>query len=97
MTARGELLRALWSEAEVLSNYNEALIFAEKYAAKEPKKEEVQKLLSVIPPHMAVAFGLPGPEKFKHQKPANWKSYCGVAFSLAWQIFKAYVDLSVDE
>ena len=96
LSARAELLRGLWSDRDVLSNYNQALSFVEKYATKEPKKEEAQRLVGLVPSHIAVAFGLPGTEKFKHQKPSNWKSYCSVAFSLAWQIFKAHVDLSVD-
>jgi hypothetical protein len=93
---RAELLRGLWQEDEVVSNYNKALTFAEKYAVKEPKKEQALGLVTLIPLEMAAAFGLPGPEKFERQKPANWKNYCSVSFTLAWHIFKAYVDLSAD-
>lgn len=93
---RAELLRGLWQEDEVVSNYNKALTFAEKYAVKEPKKEQALGLVTLIPLEMAAAFGLPGPEKFERQKPANWKHYCSVSFTLAWHIFKACVDLSAD-
>ena len=50
---------------------------------------------SLVPPEVSVAFGLPAAEKFKNQKPANWKSYCSIAYTLAWQIFKAHVDFSL--
>lgn len=71
--ARAALLRALWSREEVLANYNTALNFAEKRKNKEPKKEEAKQLVALIPPHIATAFGLPALDKFKNQKPANWK------------------------
>ena len=81
VAARAALLRDLWSDSEVLSKYDQALTWAEKFAQKEPKKEDALLLLSLVPPEVSVAFGLPA-AKFKNQKPANWKSYCSIAIHL---------------
>ena len=91
---RAVLLRGLWDADAAIANYNKALTFAEEFAMKEPKKEKALDLVSLIPATVAAAFGLPPPEKFERQKPANWKNYCSVAFTLAWHIFKSHADLS---
>ena len=91
---RAVLLRALWDAGAAVANYNKALTFAQTFATKEPKKEKALDLASLIPATAAAAFGLPPPEKFERQKPANWKNYCSVAFTLAWHIFKSHADLS---
>eukprot|EP00439_Symbiodinium_sp_Y106_P007878 s8272_g1.t1 len=101
---RAVLLRALWDADAAIANYNKALTFAQTFATKEPKKDKALDLepkkdkaldlVSLIPATAAAAFGLPPPEKFERQKPANWKHYCSVAFTLAWHIFKSHADLS---
>lgn len=93
--ARAALLRALWPNEQVLANYNTALNFAEKHKTKEPKKDDAKQLVALIPAHVAVAFGLPALEKFKNQKPANWKQYCSIAFTLSWHIFRCHVEESM--
>ena len=95
--ARNKLLKQGWALEAVVENYNFALEFGTKHAKKEPKKEEILKLLQQIPSPLREAWGLPGEQKFQKQKPAGWKTYCSVAYTLAWQIFKAHVDESVDE
>jgi len=95
--ARGMLLKQGWALEAAVENYNLALDFGTKYAKKEPKKEEILQLLQQIPSPLREAWGLPEDTKFQKQKPAGWKTYCSMAYTLAWQIFKAHVDESVDE
>lgn len=95
--ARSKRLKQGWELEAVLENYNFALDFGTKYAKKEPKKEEILKFLAQFPSPLREAWGLPEEKKFQKQKPAGWKTYCSVAYTLAWQIFKAHVDESVDE
>ena len=40
----------------MVANYNQALTFAEKYATKEPKKEQALGLVSLIPLEMAATM-----------------------------------------
>jgi hypothetical protein len=91
------LLKQGWALEAAVENYNLALDFGTKYAKKEPKKEEILQLLQQIPSPLREAWGLPEDTKFQKQKPAGWKTYCSMAYTLAWQIFKAHVDESVDE
>lgn len=95
--ARSKLLKQGWTLEAVVENYNFALDFGTTYAKKEPKKEVILQLLQQIPSPLREAWGLPEEKKFQKQKPANWKTYCSVAYTLCWQIFKAHVDESVDE
>ncbi|CAE7245390.1 unnamed protein product [Symbiodinium sp. CCMP2592] len=92
--SRAVLLKGLWDADAAVANYNKALTFAEAFDTKEPKKDKALDLVNLIPTTVAAAFGLPPSEKFERQKPANWKSYCSVAFTLSWHIFKSHADLS---
>ena len=94
--ARAELFEGFWASDNVMHNYNLALSFAEQHAAKEPSRQAAKKLLELIPEAEAAAFGLPGQAKFEKQKPAKWRDYCSRAFTLAWHIFKAHVDSSLE-
>ena len=94
--ARAALFEEFWDSEDVMHNYDLALSFAEKHAAKEPTKEAARKLVELIPEAEAAAFGLPGKAKFEKQKPAKWRDYCSRAFTLAWHIFKAHVDSSLE-
>lgn len=96
-SAREKLLRQGWAAPAAVENCNIALDFGTAYAKKEPKKEDVQKFLGIFPSPLREAWGLREKDKFQKQKPAGWKSYCSAAYALAWQVFKAHVEGSIQE
>lgn len=96
-SARGGLLKKGWAVDAVVEVYNAALDFGTKHAKKEAKREDVQKFLDNFPAPLREAWGLPVKDKLQKQRPAGWKSYCSVAYTLAWNIFKAHVNSSMEE
>ena len=90
--ARAELLKAAWSKEAVLRNYERTLEFAEKYQTREPKKDAVRAFLALFKEETLQLFALPSLQKFERRKAPTWTTYCSVAYTLAWLVFKAHCD-----
>ena len=90
--ARAELLKAVWSKEAVLRNYERTLEFAEKYQTREPKKDAVRAFLALFKEETLQLFALPSLQKFEKRKAPTWTTYCSVAYTLAWLVFKAHCD-----
>ena len=95
--ARGELLQGVWDKDAVSRNYERALEFGKKFKTREPKKEAVQDFLALFGEDTLRQFDLPALKTFEKRKASKWATYCSVAYTLAWMIFKAHCDVAEDE
>ena len=91
--ARVELLQAVWSKDTVTRNYERALDFADKYQTREPKKDVVRAFLAQFKEETLQLFALPSLQKFEKRKAPTWTTYCSVAYTLAWMVFKAHCEI----
>jgi len=77
-----------------MHNYDLALSFAEQHAAKEQAGSKETRGADSGGRSGSIWAAGEGDEK---QKPAKWRDYCSRAFTLAWHIFKAHVDSSLEK
>ena len=91
--ARVELLHAVWSKDTVTRNYERALDFGDKYQTREPKKDAVRSFLAMFKEETLQLFALPSLQKFEKRKAPTWTTYCSVAYTLAWMVFKAHCEV----
>lgn len=89
---RQKLLLSVWAPEEVHQNYEKALKFGEMYGKSHPRRDAMKDFIcGLFPDDVCRLFSLPPAAKFEKQRPAKWQVYGSQAYTLAWLIFRAYV------